>query len=159
MTTALTNCGSCGAPLNRDASACDKCGTPIIKSGGEQTSQAVHNIAATGTKMKSTTAAMWVNLSIALGFACICAWPIIPIIVYFCKKDDPFVLAHLKSTTNFAITMCIAGFVAGILMIILIGYVLLIAIVAIQIIFGIKGAMAASRGELYTYPLSIKIWT
>jgi len=153
MTTPLTNCPSCGAPLNRAASACDKCGTPIIKSGGEQTSQALHNIASVGTEMKSTTAAMWVNLSLLF------LWPLIPIIIYFMKKDDQFVLAHLKSTTNFGITMCIASIISFILMFVLIGFVMIIAIAAVTIIFSIKGAQAASRGELYTYPLSIKIFS
>jgi len=153
MSTPLTNCPSCGAPLDRTATACGRCGTPIIKSGGEQTSQVLHNIAVAGTEMKSTTAAMWANLSLLF------CWPLISIIIYFSKKDDPFVLAHLKSTTNFGITMFIAALVSLILMLVAIGFVLIFAVAIVVIIFSIKGAQAASRGELYTYPLSIKLFS
>jgi hypothetical protein len=109
--------------------------------------------------MKSTTAALWVNLSIPLScFLCIFAWPLIPIIVYFSKKDDPFVLAHLKSSTNFAITMMIPAFIGGLLSFIGIGILILVAVVLVEVVYGIKGSQAASRGELYKYPLAIQIF-
>lgn len=79
------------------------------------------------------------------------------LIVYLVLKDrGPFLAAHAKSALNFQLTMLIASVVAGILTIIIIGFILLPVIGIVIIVFSIIAAMKANAGEYYTYPLSIK---
>ena len=79
------------------------------------------------------------------------------LIVYLVLKDrGPFIAAHAKSALNFQLTMLIASVVAGILTIIIIGFILLPVIGIVVIVFSIIAAMKANAGEYYTYPLSIK---
>ena len=72
------------------------------------------------------------------------------------KDRGPFVAAHTKTALNFQLTMLIASVVAGILTIIIIGFILLPAIGIVIIVFSIIAAMKANAGEFYTYPMSIK---
>jgi len=79
------------------------------------------------------------------------------LIGYLVLKDrGPFVAAHAKTALNFQLTMLIAAVVAGILTIIIIGFILLPAIGIVVIVFSIIAAMKANAGEFYTYPMSIK---
>jgi len=79
------------------------------------------------------------------------------LIGYLVLKDrGPFVAAHTKTALNFQLTMLIASVVAGILTIIIIGFILLPAIGIVIIVFSIIAAMKANAGEFYTYPMSIK---
>jgi uncharacterized protein len=47
--------------------------------------------------------------------------------------------------------------ISGVLTLLLIGFVLLFAVAAIGIIFPILAAVKASKGEYYTYPLTIRL--
>lgn len=67
----------------------------------------------------------------------------------------PFVRGHTATALNFQLTMLIASFAGAILSIIFIGIFVLIAVSVVVIIFSIMAAVAANRGEAYTYPLSI----
>ena len=51
--------------------------------------------------------------------------------------------------------MVIGYVVGGMLSLILIGYLLIFAVWALSIIFGIMAAIAANSGQYYKYPLSI----
>ncbi|MFQ5966324.1 MAG: DUF4870 domain-containing protein [Acidimicrobiia bacterium] len=88
-----------------------------------------------------------------------------PLIVWLVKRnDDPYVERHAKEALNFNISIFIYEIVlvaAGIiLLIVLIGILLLIAAAALGIawlVFVIIAAIAASRGEEYQYPLTIRL--
>ena len=67
----------------------------------------------------------------------------------------PFVRGHTATALNFQLTMLIASFAGAVLSIIFIGIFLLIAVSIVVIIFSIIAALAANRGEAYTYPLTI----
>lgn len=78
------------------------------------------------------------------------------IIVYLVYKDrGAFIRQHAATTLNFQITLVIAEIVGLLLVVILIGWVVLFAVWALNIVFSILGALAASRGEPYRYPLAI----
>ena len=80
-----------------------------------------------------------------------------PLIGYLVLKDrGPFVRAHTATALNFHLTVVIACIVAWFLLFVVIGIFLYIAIGVLVIVFGILAAMAANRGEYYTYPLAIK---
>jgi len=79
------------------------------------------------------------------------------LIGYLVLKDrGPFVRQHSAAALNFQLTMLIASIIGAILTIILIGVLVLLAVEVLVIIFSIMAAIAANKGESYTYPLSIK---
>jgi uncharacterized Tic20 family protein len=78
------------------------------------------------------------------------------IIAFVVFKDrGPFVRQHAATTLNFQITLVIAEIIGLILLIVLIGWLVLGLVWVLNIIFSIMGALGASRGEPYTYPLAI----
>lgn len=81
------------------------------------------------------------------------------IVVYVIFKDrGPFIRQHATTTLNFQITLIIIDIIGLITTFLIIGFFILAAVWVVNIIFSIMGAMAASRGEPYTYPLSIKFF-
>ncbi|GGF40696.1 DUF4870 domain-containing protein [Subtercola lobariae] len=75
------------------------------------------------------------------------------LIGYLVLKDrGEFIKEHTKSALNFQITMLIAYIVAAILTFVIIGIILYFAVIIVIIIFSIMGAIAANKGELYSYP-------
>jgi uncharacterized Tic20 family protein len=80
-----------------------------------------------------------------------------PLITYLVLKDrGAFVRAHTATALNFQLTLLIAYVVGYILLFILIGGLVLLAAWVAAIIFGIIAAIAANKGEFYTYPVAIK---
>jgi uncharacterized protein len=81
-----------------------------------------------------------------------------PLLVFLIKgKDSKFVRAHSLEALNFQISITIYAVISGILTLVLIGLVGLFAVFVIGIIFPILAAVAASKGEYYTYPLTIRL--
>ncbi|WIE76882.1 DUF4870 domain-containing protein [Curtobacterium sp. MCSS17_007] len=82
---------------------------------------------------------------------------VVPVIAYLVLRDrGQFVKEHTRQALNFHITMAIAYLVAGLLTIVLIGFVLLPIIGVLVIVFAIIAAIAANRGDFYRYPLTIE---
>ena len=82
---------------------------------------------------------------------------IAPLITYLVFKDrGAFVRAHTATALNFQLTLLIAYIVGYITALFFIGFLILLAAAVVSIIFGIMAAIAANKGEFYTYPLSIK---
>jgi uncharacterized Tic20 family protein len=81
-----------------------------------------------------------------------------PLIIWLIKKDQSqFVEKEAREALNFQITLLIGHVIASFLMIILIGFALEFVIVIINIIFSILGAVAASKGQVYTYPFALRL--
>jgi uncharacterized Tic20 family protein len=72
------------------------------------------------------------------------------------KDRGPFIRAHAATALNFQITLAIAYVVGSILTVILVGVFILAAAWILSIVFSIMAAIAANKGEWYTYPLTIK---
>ena len=80
------------------------------------------------------------------------------LIVWLIKRDESgFVGEHAKEALNFQITMVIGYFAAGVLSWILIGIIFFPLLFIANIIFCILGAVAASKGAIYKYPLAIRL--
>ena len=78
------------------------------------------------------------------------------LIGYVVLKDrGPFVRAHTTTALNFQITLAIAIFAGIVTAIIGIGILIIIAASVLNIVFSILAAVAANRGENYSYPLAI----
>ena len=80
------------------------------------------------------------------------------LIVWILKKDDSaYISDQAKEALNFQITVLIAQFIAGILAIILIGFIFMGIIWILNVIFCIIAAVASSKGEAYRYPLCLRL--
>lgn len=85
-------------------------------------------------------------------------WLIPALVVWVLKKDDSSYLAdQSREALNFQITVLIAQFIAGLLAIILIGFVLMGIIWLFNIIFCIIAAVTTSKGETYRYPFCLRL--
>jgi uncharacterized Tic20 family protein len=81
------------------------------------------------------------------------------IVIYVAYKDrGPFIRQHATTTLNVQITLIIVEIIGWILSIIIVGFFILAAAWVLNIVFSILGALAANRGEPYTYPLAIKFF-
>ncbi|MGC3953954.1 MAG: DUF4870 domain-containing protein [Propionicimonas sp.] len=86
----------------------------------------------------------------ALGF-------LVPLVIMLTKgKDDPFVRAHAVESLNFNLTVILGMIASVILVFAFVGIIGLIAIPIVAIILQILASIAASRGEAYRYPISIR---
>lgn len=72
------------------------------------------------------------------------------------KDRGPFVRAHARTALNFQITMYIAMFLGGILTVVGIGFLIIVAAAVLIVIFSIIAAIAANKGQAYTYPLTFE---
>jgi len=80
-----------------------------------------------------------------------------PILIWQMNKQKmPALDAHGKMVTNWMISSAIYAAVSVVLCLLLIGFVLLIGLALIGIIFPIVGAIKANNGELWEYPLTIR---
>jgi uncharacterized Tic20 family protein len=81
-----------------------------------------------------------------------------PLIVWLIKRGESAEIdAHGKEALNFQISMLIYNVVAGILCLVLIGFVLLAVLHILNVVFVIIASLKASEGEMYRYPLVIRL--
>ena len=79
-----------------------------------------------------------------------------PLIGYLVFKDrGPFVRTHTAAALNFQITLAIAYAIGIVLTFAFVGVFVLLAAYVLNIVFSILAALAANRGQYYTYPLTI----
>lgn len=79
------------------------------------------------------------------------------LIGYLVLKDrGPLVRQHTMTALNFQITMLLAYVVGTILVLVFIGFLILMAVTVLVIVFSIIAAVTANKGEYYEYPLAIK---
>ena len=72
------------------------------------------------------------------------------------KSESPSVDAHGKEALNFQISMSIWVLLSFASYLILVGIILFPAAILTGVILTIMGAVKASNGELYHYPLTIR---
>ena len=101
--------------------------------------------------------AMFTHLAALVGLVFPLGNIIGPLVLWLINKDTmPFVNDQGKEALNFNITISIAWLVSLILLLIFIGYVLMVAVIVLWIVFLIIAAIKASEGEAYRYPLTIR---
>ncbi|MEO8648226.1 MAG: DUF4870 domain-containing protein [Acidobacteriota bacterium] len=82
---------------------------------------------------------------------------IAPILIWQLNKEKmPGLDAHGKMVTNWMISVTIYAIVSFVLMFVLIGFLTILAVAIMSIVFPIIGAINANKGELWEYPLTIK---
>jgi uncharacterized protein len=95
------------------------------------------------------------HLSAYLGFVGV---PVIgPLVVFLIFGNrSQFVRHHSADALNFNITMFIAAVVSALLIFVVVGLALLPIVALSWFILTIVAAVAANRGELYRYPLTLR---
>jgi hypothetical protein len=83
----------------------------------------------------------------------------IPAIIAAVRNDDPFAREHAIEALNFQITMWVAAFVAAALTCVLVGFVMLAVVAVVGLVMPIFAMMAASRGEVYRYPFTVRLFS
>ena len=80
------------------------------------------------------------------------------LVIWLTKKDQsPAINAHGKAVLNFQLSLLIYYVVGIVLTFVFIGVFVIIAVMVLAVYGVIMGAMKASKGELFKYPLTIPI--
>lgn len=80
-----------------------------------------------------------------------------PLALWLWKREsNPSVDAHGKESINFQISMSIYILVAGLSMMLLIGFVLLPVVLIADLVLIVIASLKANQGELYRYPFTIR---
>ncbi len=100
----------------------------------------------------------WATLSHLSGFVIFLGIPsaIGPLVMWLLRRDQPYAEHHAKEALNFNISFMIYGLLAGLSILLLVGLLLLPAVLITWFILTIQGALRASAGEYYRYPLTMR---
>lgn len=102
--------------------------------------------------------AMLAHLSGLLAFATLIGGILGPLVMWLIRKDDmTFAADQAKEALNFQISVFVAGLIAGVLCLVLIGFVLLALLVIVDLILVIVAAVKASEGVVYRYPFNLRL--
>ncbi len=102
--------------------------------------------------------AMFIHFSILAGFIIPFAGLILPIVLWQMKKEEyPIVDVHGKIVVNWLISSFLYGIVCAILTLLVIGIFGLFALAIATVVFAIIGGIKANDGEVWEYPLSLKL--
>jgi uncharacterized Tic20 family protein len=81
-----------------------------------------------------------------------------PLIVWLAKRGDaPEIDEQGKESLNFQISMLIYNLIAGVLCLVLIGFVILGILHILNLVLVIVASIQASEGRLYRYPITIRL--
>lgn len=109
--------------------------------------------ASTPTPMRPEDEKLWAILTHVGGLF----FPLLaPLVIYLVLRDrGPFIRQHSATALNFHLTMTIGSIIAAVTSFLIIGFFLAFAIWILVLVLGVMAALAAGRGEFYTYPLAI----
>ena len=79
------------------------------------------------------------------------------LIMVLLGKRSAFVEDQAKEALNFHITLLIASVVSWILVFVVIGIFLVIAVIIYGLVFAIIAAIKSYNGELYRYPITLRL--
>lgn len=116
------------------------------------------------TTHASTTATSTSNEDNTMGLLAhvllIVTWWLGPLILFLVKKDQGGrAVDNAKEALNFGITLTLVYIVLWILVAVTFGLLFFLPMLVplVGLIFGILGAMAANKGEVYRYPVSLRL--
>jgi len=80
-----------------------------------------------------------------------------PLVIWLNEKDKhKFVNEHGQAAMNYQISIIIYYIASWMLCFIIVGFFMIIALVIMHIVFVIMGAVKASKGEPWRYPIAIR---
>jgi len=81
-----------------------------------------------------------------------------PLIVWLAKRSDsPEIDEYGKESLNFQISMLIYNVIAGVLCLVLIGFVILAILHILNLVLVIVASIQTSEGKFYRYPMTIRL--
>ena len=81
-----------------------------------------------------------------------------PLIVWLAKRNDsPEIDKNGKESLNFQISMLIYNVIAGVLCLVLIGFLILAVLHVLNLVLVIVASIQASEGKMYRYPITIRL--
>ena len=81
-----------------------------------------------------------------------------PLIVWLAKRSDsPEIDENGKESLNFQISMLIYNVIAGVLCLVLIGFILLAILHILNLVSVIIASIQTSEGKSYRYPMTIRL--
>ena len=81
-----------------------------------------------------------------------------PLVVWLAKRgDSPEIDENGKESLNFQISMLIYNIIAGVLCLVLIGFVILAILHILNLVLVIVASIQANEGKLYRYPFTIRL--
>jgi uncharacterized Tic20 family protein len=100
----------------------------------------------------------WATLSHLSAFVAFLGIPSLvgPLVMWLLRRDDPWTEHHAKEALNFNISFMIYGVLAALSILLVVGLLLLPAVVITWFVLVIKGALRASAGEQYRYPMTMR---
>lgn len=102
--------------------------------------------------------AMFCHLAALAGFVIPFGNVVGPLVLWLVKKDaDPFIDDQGKEAVNFQITITLASIVCMMLMLVVIGFLLIIALAVIWLVFTVIAANQANQGQAYRYPYILRL--
>ena len=100
---------------------------------------------------------MWLHFSVLLGSLTLVGY-VVPFVIWQIKKEElPDLDVHGKIVMNWIISAFIYGVIFVILSIVLIGLPFLFALVLASFIYPVIGGIKANKGEVWRYPLSLRL--
>ncbi len=103
--------------------------------------------------------AMFLHFSVLLGLVVvpIAGW-IAPIVIWQIKKDEfPEIDEHGRIVVNWMISSFIYGIVSFFLIFLVIGIPMMAALGVVSVVFPLIGGIKANQGEIWPYPLSLRL--
>lgn len=101
--------------------------------------------------------AMWCHLSGLAGYAIPFGSIVAPIALWIAwRGEDAYILEQGREAVNFQLSVFIYALVSVVLMLVLVGFILIFVLAAFQFVMTIIGAVRASAGEPFRYPVTLR---
>ncbi len=147
-------CAACGTQLSQDSAFCSSCGAPTAAPGAPAAPSAAPAAASAAVgaaatqDQKNLAMLVWIG-TIFFGF--------IPGLIVYLIKDDPYVKGQAKEALNWSITAIFGYLIGWILTFVLVGLFVILAIGIMNLVLGIMGAVACSKGRAFRTPMTIRL--
>ena len=112
----------------------------------------------TGAPELTSESRNWGTLSHLSAFVVFLGIPSLvgPLVMWLLRRDDPWTEHHAKEALNFNISFMIYGVIAALSILLVVGLLLLPAVLITWFVLVIRGALRASAGEYYRYPMTMR---
>ena len=105
----------------------------------------------------SNTIPICMHLSVLSGLVIPFGGLVVPLVLWLVNRKDPRLDAQGKEVMNWVIFIGIYSAVSAVLVLVLVGILLLLVGAVGVIVFAIMGAIKASKGEFFRYPMPFRL--